>query len=326
MLSDVMEYYGLAKEFRTAGFYETDHHRQIVKELRAAIRSGGLIALAGVVRSGKTVTMRRLQDVLGAEGKVIVSKSLAVDKERVNLGTLITALFYDLSPKNKKEIKIPTQGEKRERGLQELIRQSKKPVALFVDEAHDLHGHTLRGLKRLIEVVQDGGGTLSVILAGHPKLKNDLRKPTLEEIGFRATIFTLDGVAGEKHAYIDWLLSQCLKEGVQPDTVIVPEAIAMLADRLTTPLQIEQYLSLSFETGFQVGEKPVTAAVVDTVLAAYSTDWEATLTRNGYDTKALTNLLSVKPTVVKALLRGHLDAAQAQELHDQMLAAGLPVI
>jgi hypothetical protein len=31
---------------------------------------------------------------------------------------------------------------------------------MFVDEAHDLHAKTLTGLKRLMEVVADGGGTL----------------------------------------------------------------------------------------------------------------------------------------------------------------------
>ncbi|MDE9431768.1 hypothetical protein KKJ22_08705 [Xenorhabdus bovienii] len=33
-----------------------------------------------------------------------------------------------------------------------------------------------------MEVVEDGGGRLSVVLAGHPKLRNDLRRPTMEEI------------------------------------------------------------------------------------------------------------------------------------------------
>jgi type II secretory pathway predicted ATPase ExeA len=32
-------------------------------------------------------------------------------------------------------VKIPS-GEKRERELRELVRKNKKPVALFVDEAH----------------------------------------------------------------------------------------------------------------------------------------------------------------------------------------------
>lgn len=60
-------------------------------------------------------------------------------------------------------MKIPSSGEKRERQLRELFRKDKKPVALFVDEAHDLHKSTLTGLKRLMEVVEDGGVTLSMI-------------------------------------------------------------------------------------------------------------------------------------------------------------------
>jgi type II secretory pathway predicted ATPase ExeA len=112
---------------------------------------------------------------------------LSVDKDRTTLPTLIAALFYDLSPD--KEPRISKQGERRERDLQELFRRGRKPVALFVDEAHDLHAKTLSGLKRLMEVVADGGGMLSIVLAGHPKLRNDLRRPTMEEIGYRATVF-----------------------------------------------------------------------------------------------------------------------------------------
>jgi type II secretory pathway predicted ATPase ExeA len=77
-----------------------------------------------------------------------------------------------------------------------LIKKRKKPVVLFVDEAHDLHYRTLKGLKRLIEMVEDSSGILSVLLAGHPKLKNDLRRPTMEEIGSRSTILTLEGMVG----------------------------------------------------------------------------------------------------------------------------------
>jgi type II secretory pathway predicted ATPase ExeA len=35
--------------------------------------------------------------------------------------------------------------ERRERELQELVKKGKRPVALFVDEAHDLNDHTLSG-------------------------------------------------------------------------------------------------------------------------------------------------------------------------------------
>ncbi len=65
----------------------------------------------------------------------------------------------------------------------------------------------------LMEVVQDGGGRLSVVLAGHPKLRNDLRRPTMEEIGYRTDVFTLDGIAGSQREYIQWLLKTCMCSG-----------------------------------------------------------------------------------------------------------------
>lgn len=98
-------------------------------------------------------------------------------------------------------MQIPKQGERREGELQELVKKGTRPVALFVDEAHDLNGHTLIGLKRLMEVLEDGGGMLAVVLAGHPKLRNNLRRPTMEEIGYRTDIFTLDGIAGSQRDY-----------------------------------------------------------------------------------------------------------------------------
>ena len=77
-------------------------------------------------------------------------------------------------------VQIPKQNERCDRELQELLKKGKRPVALFIDEAHDLNGHTQIGLKRLMELAEDAGGRLSVILAGHPKLRNDLLRPTME--------------------------------------------------------------------------------------------------------------------------------------------------
>ena len=53
------------------------------------------------------------------------------------------------------------------------MKKGKRPVALFVDEAHALTRSTLTDLTRLLEVVEDGDGTLSIVLAGHPKLGNE---------------------------------------------------------------------------------------------------------------------------------------------------------
>src|SRR5438874_4009485 len=136
MRVDVMQHYGFTQPLSHAGYYETAHHRQLMTDIKSAILEGHFIALCGVIGSGKTVTLRRLQQQLKDENRVLVAKSLAVDKHRITVGTLITALFYDLS--TEKPLRIPTQSEKRERDLRELVKKGKRPVVLFVDEAHDL--------------------------------------------------------------------------------------------------------------------------------------------------------------------------------------------
>nr|WP_322718302.1 AAA family ATPase [Nostoc sp. ChiQUE02]MDZ8231276.1 AAA family ATPase [Nostoc sp. ChiQUE02] len=323
MLTEVMEHFSLIKEFPKAGYYETEHQKQMFKDIKVAIHSGKLVAITGIIGCGKTTTLRRLFGVLEQEGKITVSKSLSVDKDRATLPTLIAALFYDLS--TDKEIRIPKDGEKRERELRDLIRKGKKPVALFVDEAHDLHYSTLTGLKRLIEVVEDGGGTLSVVLAGHPKLKNDLRRPTMEEIGYRATVFSLEGIVGNQREYIQWLVSECTTDDTSISDILEASAIELLAARLRTPLQIEQHLTLALEAAYRVAVKPVTAVIIESVLSKLLDDLEPTLTRHGYNVRDLAEQFNAKPAEIKLLFRGQLDPTRARELQEQMLAAGLPL-
>ena len=45
MLSDVMEHFGLRKSLHQVDFFETEHHRQLLKDLKAAIHEGGIVAL-----------------------------------------------------------------------------------------------------------------------------------------------------------------------------------------------------------------------------------------------------------------------------------------
>jgi len=323
MLSETMEYFGLGKDFQNAGFFETDHNRQVAKEVKSTIRHGRLVALTGIVGSGKTVLMHNIQNELEQEKEVIVAKSLAIDKNRVSLPVLITALFYDLA--TEKEVVIPTQPEKRERKLRELIRKRQKPVALFIDEAHSLHPKTLIGLKRLMEMVQDGGGNLSVFLTGHPKLKNDLRRPSMEEIGNRATVLTLEGVKGKKREYIEWLLSRCATPSSKVIDIVSEDAIEMLAERLITPLQINKYITLAVEEAFRIGQKPVTGEVIENVLAKDIDGLEARLARDGYQARDLAELLNVRQAEIRSLFQGRLEPNRVQELKGEMLAAGIPV-
>ena len=212
-----------------------------------------------------------------------------------------------------------------ERELRNLIRKGKKPVALFVDEAHDLHPKTLRGLKRLSEVVKDAGARLAVVLIGHPKLRNDLRRPTMEEIGHRTTIVSFRGIAGQQRPCLDWLLERCVAEGVVAGDIITEAAVELLADRLGTPLQIEQYLTRALEEGWRVGEKPVTAQLVEALLSPQLDGLEPRLRRHGYDVPDLAELINARQGEIRSLLRGELEPTRGREITAKLMAAGVPI-
>jgi type II secretory pathway predicted ATPase ExeA len=324
MLSDVMNYFGLTREFDQAGFFETEHHQHLLKEISAILKKGRLVALAGIVGCGKTVMLQQIQKALKQEKNILVSRSLAVDKDRITVNTLMLAMFYDLA--TDKDFKVPKQPEQRERRLVELIRERKKTLILVVDDAHDLHAKTLVRLKRIVELVRDSDETLSVMLAGHPKLQNDLYRPSMEEIGARAEVFTFDGIQGQQRTYIEWLLSQCTRSKTKPEMILTGDAMDLLAERLATPLQITQYLTLAFVEAFHIAHKPpITAEIVEGVLAKGLNDLEPHLVRHGYSVPILAQLLSVRPAEIRAFLHGKLPPVRAEELKNELLGAGIPM-
>lgn len=102
--------------------------------------------------------------------------------------------------------------EERERGLINLICSKSKPVALFVDDANDLHHNTLKNLKRLQELGQEANALLSIVLIGHPKLSINLDKPAMEEIGGRVVHIPMDGIRGTEGAdFRDTVSAICKK-------------------------------------------------------------------------------------------------------------------
>jgi type II secretory pathway predicted ATPase ExeA len=318
---EVMQHFGLTIPLNQAGYFETQHLQELIRGIRAAIDKNRLVAISGIVGCGKTDLMHRLQRTLEEGKQVTVSRSMAVEKQRVKIDMLIAALFYDLS--KGKRVVIP-KGEQRERDLQELVKKSKRPIVLFIDEAHDLSNQTLTELKRLQELVHAGGGKLSVVMAGHPKLGKDLRRPAMEEIGYRTDVFSLDGIAGSQREYIYWLLTTCAQQ-TDASTILTEEAIDLLASKLRTPLQVQLHLTLALEAAYQVGSKPVSEAVVESVLSRQIDDLEPTLARNGYRVKDLVTLCGFKASEVRALFNNTLEVTRAAEIRDRMLAAGLPI-
>lgn len=321
MYGEMMQYYGLVKDFDKTDYFETEAFKSVLNSLEAAVMSGGIVTLTGIVGIGKTTVVRHFQDGLKKNNEVIVAKSLATDKRRVNINALYAALFADLP--TPKDFKIPTQNEIRERKLQELIHKINKPIAFFIEGAHDLHWRTLIALKQVIETIEDAKGTLTIIMVGHPKLGNDLNKPAMEEIGARAKLFSLDSWGQQKERYIEWVLTQCTKPKTAIHDIVTPDAINLLAERLITPLQICHYLTLALIKGATTGTKPVDAEIIEAVLSPDLNTLEPKLARHGYNTAALCEHLNAKRSEIKAYFNGQLPAARAEEFNKEIHKLGI---
>jgi hypothetical protein len=79
------------------------------------------------------------------------------------------------------------------------------------------------------------------------------------------------------------------------------------------------------EQAYRFGEKPVTTTIITTTLAPDMHALEPTLTRHGYNVKALSELLHIRQPEVRSFLYCPLAPGRAEELHNQLLAAGIPL-
>ena len=71
MQKEVMDHFALTHDFRNVGYFETEHHKSLVKEITSAIKLGKLIAITGIVGCGKTTTLRMIAENIKEEKEII---------------------------------------------------------------------------------------------------------------------------------------------------------------------------------------------------------------------------------------------------------------
>ncbi len=119
LTAKIMRQFHIERDWARAGYFETARAKEISADIRAAIMAGKLVAVSGPVGVGKTAMVKQLRQNIVAEKKVIYARSLSIDKPRVVLPALMTALFLDIS--GDPDMKVPTQAERRERLLQGVV-------------------------------------------------------------------------------------------------------------------------------------------------------------------------------------------------------------
>lgn len=324
MILDALEEYSLIKPLSEAGFYATDKIKRLHEKIKnLALSYGSLIAVSGTVGSGKTTFINELMHDLKKEGKCIVSYSYSSDREGVNVKTLLAALLIDV---NKSDKPSPTGYETRDRHLVKLMEDNNKPVVLFIDEAQDLHGNTLSALKKLSEMAKLSRQTLTIILAGQPKLKNTIRSAKMEEIGSRAYVIDLDEqIIGKKDKYLQWAITQCLAKDKKWGDVITQEALTHLTEHLITPLQIISHFNRALEIGFSAGVKPINKEVIDQVLKPLGSILESRYARSGYRIGTLAKILHTSEREINQWFLGKLPELRVAEIQEALVHANVIV-
>ena len=114
------------------------------------------------------------------------------------------------------------------------------------------------------------------------------------------------------------------RNGVDPDSVIAPQARDFLIERLSTPLQFAEHLNRAFTDAFNLAAENVTREIVENTLSAGFDNLDAKLARIGYTPKALAERFDAHPTEIRRFLNGRLDPERTAELDAALRDAGIP--
>ena len=216
--------------------------------IQAASASQMMVSLLGPRGSGKT---RAAWRALKQPGVRVVSP-LRLDRERLHLGDIQSALIRDLSDQKPK-----LSGEARSWQTLRVLGAAQQggPVVLMIDDAHLLHGSTLRGLKRLRELRWLGvSPLLGIVLVGQSDPAKDVAEVRLRADSLR--------FAGLSQAEASQALAQTFGK------VIEQEAAEALAgcDEARNWLDLQELGDRCLAEAAARGEKRITAGVAAVVM------------------------------------------------------------
>ena len=245
--------------------------------------NGGFLAVVGESGSGKSTLREELVDLINAEnGKTIIVEPYVLtmaEKEsngKPMLARHITeAVMSAVAPGES----IPSSPEKQSQKLHRLLRSAYAAgthYCVIIEEAHDLNRHTLKSLKRFLELKEGRHPLLSIILIGQTELGEKLNPadPWMREVVQRCDVFhiaPIEDVAG-------FLRFRFARAGIDFGKIFTEDGVDAIKESLTVaqdrsgngvymgyPLMIANMTIAALNLAASAGEKQVTADVVKMV-------------------------------------------------------------
>lgn len=222
------------------------------KDIQNAIDDNQMLALVAGVGAGKTILFNNV--VMGAERTQFVYVS-NFNKEKMDIGSIINAVIYDISTESPRR-DLEARSKQVVRLLGKKYVDEKIKVCVIIEEAHRLHGNTLRSLKELRESVFKGVSPLfSVVLIGHPELLVKLE--SRKEAYWRTQVVELNENSGwmtykERLNYVEVLFGEA----------ITHEAKERVASLCKLPLEIDFYVENKMKEARKVNKKVLDSEVI----------------------------------------------------------------
>lgn len=268
---EVLDHWKLSRDPFTNEVLEIDdicdlgELKKAERKIMNAIGKAGWVAITGPVGSGKTTLLKRVETKLAQQKEIRIVKPMLLEKQHMRAGHIVEAILRDLEiettwTSRSTEAKSRLVGE----SLRSVYLLGSK-VVLLIDEAHLLHPYTLLGLKRIHELDLKFNKLMSIILIGQQSLARQLRGNfQLTEVGQRVDLFELEGMNGSTGRYLAYKLERA---GAQTASeVFLPAAIKAIAERVDTPLSINNLAAAAMAEAYKVGEAKITADIVKAIV------------------------------------------------------------
>ncbi|QII11216.1 hypothetical protein KsCSTR_18370 [Candidatus Kuenenia stuttgartiensis] len=211
----VLAEFGYRKDPFRGVHMETSDVSRVKRIVGMAVESHAMVSIVAMRGQGKT----RAVDSILREMEVKEIRLFTSDKEKVLVGDIERALITDLS-----EEPVRRTREIRARQLRRIVGEAsrRQEVVLVLEEAHRLHGQTLRSLKTMRELDWMGQNPLfTIIMIGQ---SNPMGKPGVDEVRLRTDTIEMKGMtAAEVKRYV-W---ETVGKSFEPDAV---EALSRLKD------------------------------------------------------------------------------------------------